>query len=117
MTFRHAFSFYKTEHYDKAAVLFKVLASANSELGQQSAYYLGIASLRSGDLNSAMAAFDAAKKQSFDKPIQEEATYNYIKVLVEKGNNQQAIVDLKSYINADFEACVEAVLQKGHLSA
>jgi tetratricopeptide (TPR) repeat protein len=100
VTFRHAFSLYKTENYDKSAVLFKVLASTNSELGQQSAYYLGIASLRSGDLNSAMAAFDAARKQNFDKAIQEEATYNYIKVLVEKGNNQQAITDLQSYIKA-----------------
>lgn len=100
VTFRHAYSLYKVENYEKAALLFKSLAASNSELGQQSAYYLGIASLRGGDLNSAMAAFDAARKQSFDKAIQEEANYNHIKVLVEKGNNQQAITDLQSYIKA-----------------
>ncbi|HLO43976.1 MAG TPA: tetratricopeptide repeat protein [Leadbetterella sp.] len=98
VTFRHAYSLYKVENYEKAALLFKNLASANTELGQQSAYYLGIASLRAGDLNSAMAAFDAARKQTFDKNITEEATYNHIKVLVEKGNNQQAISDLQAYI-------------------
>ena len=100
VTFRHAYSLYKVENYEKAALLFKTLAAANSELGQQSAYYLGISSLRSGDLNSALAAFDSARKLSFDKAIQEEATYNYIKVLVEKGNNQQAIVDLQNYIKS-----------------
>lgn len=98
VTFRHAYSLYKVENYEKAALLFKNLASANNELGQQSAYYLGIASLRGGDLNSAMAAFDAARKNSFDKSIQEEASYNHIKVLVEKGNNQQATADLQTYI-------------------
>ncbi len=45
-----------------------------------------------------MAAFDAARKQNFDLAIKEEATYNYIKVLIDKGNNQQAIVDLQSYV-------------------
>lgn len=98
VTFRHAYSLYKVENYEKAALLFKNLAAANTELGQQSAYYLGIASLRGGDLNSAMAAFDAARKNSFDKSIQEEASYNHIKVLVEKGNNQQATSDLQTYI-------------------
>jgi tetratricopeptide (TPR) repeat protein len=98
VTFRHAYSLYKVENYEKSALLFKNLAAANNELGQQSAYYLGIASLRGGDLNSAMAAFDAARKNSFDKSIQEEASYNHIKVLVEKGNNQQATADLQTYI-------------------
>ncbi|MCP9756990.1 tetratricopeptide repeat protein [Lacihabitans sp. CCS-44] len=98
VTFRHAYSLYKVENYEKAALLFKSLAAANTELGQQSAYYLGIASLRGGDLNSAMAAFDAARKNNFDKSIQEEASYNHIKVLVEKGNNQQATADLQTYI-------------------
>ena len=100
VTFRHAYSLYKVENYEKAALLFKNLAAANTELGQQAAYYLGIASLRGGDLNSAMAAFDAARKQNFDRAIQEEANYNHIKVLVEKGNNQQAITDLQAYVKA-----------------
>jgi tetratricopeptide (TPR) repeat protein len=98
VTFRHAYSLYKVESYTKSAELFKLIASQNSELGQQSAYYLGIASLRSADLNSALAAFEVAKKLEFDKDIQEEAAYNLIKVLVEKANNQQAIIELQAYL-------------------
>ncbi len=96
--FRHAFSLYKIEKYGNAAALFKNVAGANDELGQQAAYYLGICALRQGDLNSAMAAFDAARKTDFDPAIKEEAAYNYIKVLVENGNSQQAIVDLQNYV-------------------
>lgn len=98
VTFRHAFSLYKVGKFENAAALFKTVAGSNDELGQQSAYYLGICALRQGDLNSAMAAFDAARKAGFDKSIKEEAAYNYVKVLVEKGNNQQAIVDLQNYV-------------------
>jgi TolA-binding protein len=98
VTFRHAYSLYKVENYEKAALLFKTIATANSEIGQQAAYYLGIASLRSADLNSALAAFETAKKLNFDKNIKEEATYNLIKVLVEKSNNQLAINELQTYI-------------------
>jgi tetratricopeptide (TPR) repeat protein len=100
VSFRHAYSLYKAEKYEASMAIFKTLANQNNELGQQSAYYLGIASLKTGDLNAAMAAFDAAKKLDFDKGIKEEATYNLIKVLVEKNNNQQAITELQAYLTA-----------------
>ncbi len=98
VTFRHAFSLYKTDKFEKASVLFKSLANNNTEIGQQSAYYLGISSLKTGDLNAAMAAFENAKKADFDKNIKEEASYNYVKVLVEKSNNTLAINELQSYL-------------------
>ena len=96
--FRNAFSLYKTEKYDKAATLFKNIAANKDELGQQAAYYLGICALQQGDLNSALVAFENAKKLDFDKDIKEEAEYNYLKVLVEQGNNQSAITGLQAYI-------------------
>lgn len=98
VTFRHAFSLYKIEQYKNAAALFKNIAGSKDEMGQQAAYYLAISALRLGDLNSALAAFDAARKLDFDTQIKEEAEYNYVKVLVENGNNQQAIVDLQNYV-------------------
>lgn len=98
VTFRHAFSLYKVGSFANAAALFKLIAGTNDELGQQAAYYLGICALRQGDLNSAMAAFDRGRKLDYDKAIKEESAYNYVKVLVEQGNNQQAIVDLQNYV-------------------
>lgn len=98
VTFRHAFSLYKVGKFENAGALFKTIAGEKDELGQQAAYYLGICALRAGDLNSAMTAFDVARKADFDASIKEEAQYNYVKVLVEKGNNQQAIVDLQNYV-------------------
>lgn len=98
VNFRHAFSLFKVENFQKSAQLFRPLATENSELGQQSAYYLGISSLKTGDLNAALASFEAAKKLNFDKAIKEESIYNLVKVLIEKNNNQQAITELQDYL-------------------
>ncbi|NBA87665.1 tetratricopeptide repeat protein [Emticicia sp. CRIBPO] len=98
VTFRHGYSLYKVENYAKAVTVFKGIASLNDAIGQQAAYYLGISALKSGDLNSAAAAFDAARKMKFDTQIKEEASYNFVKVLVEQNNNQQAVAELQAYL-------------------
>jgi tetratricopeptide (TPR) repeat protein len=98
VAFKHAYSYYKLDNFDKASLLFKNTASLNSEIGQQSAYYLGIAALKKGDLNAATLGFEEAKKLNFDKNIKEEAEYNVIKVLVEKNQNTQAISAIQSYL-------------------
>jgi tetratricopeptide (TPR) repeat protein len=100
VTFRHAYSLYKVNSFEKASSLFKLLASQNTAIGQQSAYYLGISSLKLADLTSAMAAFQFAKNLSFDAAIKEEAAYNLVKVLIEKGNNALAISELQAYLKA-----------------
>ncbi|MCR9064758.1 MAG: tetratricopeptide repeat protein [Cytophagales bacterium] len=99
VTFRHGFSLYKTEQYRKVIDVLKKIADRDDELGQQAAYYLGISALNVGDLTSAMAAFDFARKSDYDLEIKEEASYNYIKVQVEQGNNELAINSLKDYVN------------------
>jgi tetratricopeptide (TPR) repeat protein len=98
VNFRHAYSYYKIENFEKSAQIFRNTANQNSELGQQSAYYLGISALKTGDINAAMLAFEEAKKTNFDLNIKEEAEYNYIKVLVEKNNNPKAISSLQAYL-------------------
>ncbi|WP_394996662.1 tetratricopeptide repeat protein [Emticicia sp.] len=98
VTFRHAYSLYKTNNFEKAVENFKKIATFNTELGQQAAYYLGISSLKANDLNAAFAAFDRAKSANFDKTIKEEAQYNYAKVAIDLGNNQQGIVELQEYL-------------------
>ncbi len=98
VTFRHGFSLYKTGQHAKVIAVLKQIADRNDDLGQQAAYYLGISALETGDLTSAMAAFDFARKGDFDKEIKEEASYNYIKVQLEQGNNESAINSLKEYV-------------------
>ncbi len=98
VTFRHAYSLYKTENYTKAIENFKKIAGQNNELGQQAAYYLGISSLQANDLNAALAAFERAKAATFDKIIQEESQFNYAKVAIDLGNSQQGITELESYL-------------------
>ncbi len=100
VTFRHAYSLYKTGNYEKAIENFKKIAGQNNELGQQAAYYLGISSLKANDLNAALAAFENAKNYSFDKIIQEEAQFNYAKVAIDMGNSQQGITELQNYLKA-----------------
>ncbi|MBA4853369.1 tetratricopeptide repeat protein [Emticicia sp. BO119] len=98
VTFRHAYSLYKTEHYEKAIENFKKIAGQNNELGQQAAYYLGISSLKANDLSAASAAFERAKAGTFDKIIQEEAQFNHAKVAIDLGNSQQGITELENYL-------------------
>ncbi|MGL4632578.1 MAG: tetratricopeptide repeat protein [Leadbetterella sp.] len=98
INFRHAFAHYKSGNFEKAAQLFRSTANLNSEIGQQSAYYLGISALRTNDVNAAMLAFQEAQKLDFDKDIKEEAQYNLIKILVEKNNSAQALTSLKTYL-------------------
>ncbi|RYU97227.1 tetratricopeptide repeat protein [Emticicia agri] len=98
VTFRHAYSLYKIENYEKAIENFKKIAAQNNELGQQAAYYLGISSLKANDLNAASAAFERAKNSNFDKIVQEEAQFNFAKVAIDLGNSQQGITELEQYL-------------------
>ncbi len=98
VTFRHAYSLYKAGNFEKAVENFKKIAALNNELGQQAAYYLGISSLKANDVNAAFAAFERAKSASFDKTIKEEAQYNFAKVAIDLGNNQQGIAELQEYL-------------------
>ncbi|WP_435354922.1 tetratricopeptide repeat protein [Emticicia sp. SJ17W-69] len=116
VTFRHAYSLYKTNNFEKAVENFKKLAALNTELGQQSAYYLGISSLKANDINAAFAAFERAKSSNFDKVIKEEAQYNYAKVAIDLGNNQQGINELQEYLktypNGKYEDDANEILSE-----
>jgi TolA-binding protein len=114
VTFRHAYSLYKTNIFDKAVESFKKIAFQNTEIGQQAAYYLGISSLKVNDINAASAAFERAKLSSFDKVVKEEAQFNYAKVAIDLGNNQQGINELQDYLknypNGKYEDEVNEIL-------
>lgn len=98
VTFRHAYSLYKTDNYVGAAALFKTLASGDDILAQQSAYYLGISTLQNKQLLDAKVAFRVAQKLDYDVQIKEEATYNLIKILLDGKETTEAISQLQSYL-------------------
>lgn len=98
VTFRHAYSLYKIEKHPEATKLFKTIATGTSDLGQQSAYYLGISALKSQSILEAKAAFDVARKATFDPQIQEESAYNLIKIHVDSKENAEAIQQLQYYL-------------------
>jgi tetratricopeptide (TPR) repeat protein len=116
VTFRHAYSLYKTGNFEKAVESFKKIAALNTELGQQAAYYLGISSLKGNDINAAFAAFDRAKSANFDKVIKEEAQFNFAKVAIDLGNNQQGISELQDYLknypNGKYEDDANEILSE-----
>jgi tetratricopeptide (TPR) repeat protein len=116
VTFRHAYSLYKTNNFEKAVENFKKLASSNTLLGQQASYYLGICSLKANDINAALMAFDRAKAASFDKVIKEEAQFNYAKVSIDLGNNQKGIAELQGYLknypNGKYEDDANEILSE-----
>lgn len=98
VTFRHGFSLYKNAEYQKSLYYFKQIADKEDALGQQAAYYLGISALNVNDLGAALAAFGFAKSLDFDSEIKEEASFNYIKVLVDQKNSTEAISQLQDYV-------------------
>lgn len=100
VTFRHGFSLYKNGEYQKALYYLKQIADKEDALGQQAAYYLGISALNVKDMAAALAAFGFAKNLSFDSEIKEEAAFNYIKVLVDQKNSNEAISQLQDYVKA-----------------
>ena len=101
VTFRHGYSLYKIENYPRAISVLKTIADRDDELGQQAAYYLGISALKTNDLIAAQAAFDFARKSDFDVDIKEDAYFNYIKLLIDQGKNENAVSAIKEYVKTN----------------
>jgi tetratricopeptide (TPR) repeat protein len=98
ITFRHGYSLFKVSEFKKAAENFKKIAAQNSKLGQQASYYLGISAIKSQDLGTASPAFDQARTLDFDKEIKEESQFNFAKVQIDLGSNNQGINELQNYL-------------------
>jgi TolA-binding protein len=98
VTFRHGYSLFKSNDFKKASENFKKIAAQNSKLGQQASYYLGISAIKSQDLATAAPAFEQARTLDFDKEIKEEAQFNFAKVQIDLGSNNQGINELQNYL-------------------
>lgn len=92
-------SYYQTGKYQESSDFFKEVALVNDQLGQVASYYLGHAYIQLNNPQFASNSFSAAYKSDHDPKIKEEALFNYAKVNLERGNFQDAVVALDTYLN------------------
>ncbi|WP_430809990.1 MULTISPECIES: tetratricopeptide repeat protein [unclassified Carboxylicivirga] len=74
------FANYFLGHYAEASTSLSQVATGDDALAQNAYYHLGDCYLRAGDKKRARVAFEAASKLEHDKEIQEDASFNYIKL-------------------------------------
>jgi tetratricopeptide (TPR) repeat protein len=91
-----AFTQYQLKKYDQAISNFLPVSQSQSELGQNANFYLADAYLKTGDRNSARAAFRNVSQMSFDNSLKEEALYNYGKLSAEMGFERESLSALSS---------------------
>jgi TolA-binding protein len=96
-----AFTYYKTQHYDKAITLFQQITALNNEISQSALYHLADCYLKTGDKARARNAFAGAARMEFDPSIQEDALFNFAKLTYELSLSpfNEAIRAFNSYIN------------------
>nr|WP_321409684.1 tetratricopeptide repeat protein [uncultured Carboxylicivirga sp.] len=74
------FCYYYGKDYDKSTEALSQVTSAEDIMSQNAYYHLGDCYLKLKDKKRARVAFEAASKYDFDKDIQEDALFNYIKL-------------------------------------
>jgi TolA-binding protein len=78
-----AYSYYKSEQYDKAINNFSALSGKNDTISQKADIAMADCFIKTNQKGKAMTAFYAASKVSIDKETQEEAFFNYAKLTYE----------------------------------
>ena len=91
---------YEVGRFEQASNYFKEVALENDRLGQVSSYYLGHAYIKLNNPQFASNSFSAAYKSDHDASIKEEALFNYAKVNLERGNFQDAVNALDTYLSS-----------------
>jgi TolA-binding protein len=119
--YRMGFSQYKIKKYTEAIDNLKIIATRNDEIGQYSSFYLGVCYLNTQNLAGSLAAFDAARRLTFNKNIQEDAAFNHAKVQISMGNSASAIKELldfnKSFPNSSYENEANELLSEAYLTS
>jgi len=95
--YRQGFSLYKTNQFNKAADVLKSVAASKDTLSQYAAFTLGLSQLKAGNLEATLDALHIAKNLSFNKTIQEDAYFNYAKVLLDLGKASETISEIQEF--------------------
>jgi len=99
--YRYGFSLFKTKKYNEASVTLKDLVAKKDSLGQYAAFTTALAQLSAGNLVATLDAFQVARSLAFNPAIQEDAYFNYAKVLLDLGKGSETISEIQAF-NAKF---------------
>jgi len=91
------YSNYFTGKYSKAIPYFTAISAQQSQIGQNSNYYLADCYLRSGDKLSARTAFYNVSRLQYQENIREEALFNYGKLSSELGFDREGLTTLNAF--------------------
>ncbi|RXK52420.1 tetratricopeptide repeat protein [Aquirufa rosea] len=95
--YRFGYSLYKTNKFNEASDELKSLAGKKDTLAQFAAFTLGLAQLKSGNLEATLQAFGQAKDLGFNSQIQEEAFFNHAKVMLDLGKASETIYSIQEF--------------------
>ncbi|MBU2649553.1 MAG: tetratricopeptide repeat protein [Bacteroidetes bacterium] len=96
-----AFTYFELKMYREASNFLQLVATEEDALSQNAYYLLGYCYLQDNQKQFASSAFASASKMDFDKNIQEDALFNFIKLSMEisKDPYNTAIKNLEAYLN------------------
>jgi tetratricopeptide (TPR) repeat protein len=94
------YAYYRSAEYKNATIELNHVVSNDDVLAQTAYYHMGDAYLKINEKIFARNAFQGASKMSFDKTIEEDATFSYAKLAYELSYNpfHEAIVALQNYL-------------------
>ena len=95
VNYRYGYTLLHEKKYEKASEYFKKSALNDDELGQNSAFNLGVCYINMNRKDFALGAFLHASSLDFNKEIQEEAMVSYAKLNYENRNFKEAIRTLE----------------------
>jgi tetratricopeptide (TPR) repeat protein len=95
--YRYGFSLFKTKKYNEATVTLKELVAKKDSLGQYAAFTTALSQLSAGNLVATLDAFQVAKSLAFNPAIQEDAYFNYAKVLLDLGKGSETINEIQAF--------------------
>ena len=95
--YRYGFSLFKTKKYNEATVTLKDLVAKKDSLGQYAAFTTALAQLSAGNLVATLDAFQVARSLAFNPAIQEDAYFNYAKVLLDLGKGSETINEIQAF--------------------
>jgi TolA-binding protein len=94
-----SYSYYQAENYNKAIEGFRQLSGKEDSLSQHSMYLLGDAYLKTGQKSNARNAFLFSSSSSSNLQTKEVARFNYAKLSYELGYQDEALNNLRSFLN------------------
>lgn len=99
--YKMAYSYYRTEQWQKAIEPFQQLSTVQDTLGQASMYYLGDCYLKTNDKTGAKNAFSICSQMPFDQKLVEQSLLLSGKLSFELGYSTEGSAQIKKLLS-DF---------------